>query len=258
MSKHQELFRIFVNSVQKARDPAEEHDTVMRLQRMMNTVLEPLAEGNRLRYFLEVDQHKLSQWLVVTCSDSLQQMLFDLQGSSSSSASAEDPIVDTSVMLAIDALKVLRHLSIQARLTPASLIEAIRTAAPGLIDLLTTREEPLTVQTRDGMTITMDGIRRLRRTMLSEPVSVRLRVDMLGSDKAKIELNKMHRALLKADGRYAMLHWHPMEHCHLYAFLRDALESQSLVDVDAYPCVNRHGQTVEFAYLRMSDRQAKV
>ena len=48
MSKHEEIFRVFINSVQKARDPAKEQREIMLVQNTMNTVLGQLSEQDRL------------------------------------------------------------------------------------------------------------------------------------------------------------------------------------------------------------------
>lgn len=98
MSKHQEIFRVFINSVQKARDPAKEQRQIMLVQNTMNTVLGQLSEQDRLYYSLEVDPCKLDQWLVVSCCDSLQRRLFEDRKAPYSASSTEDPLLAGTVM----------------------------------------------------------------------------------------------------------------------------------------------------------------
>lgn len=139
MSKDQEIFRVFINSVQKARDPAKEQREIMLVQNTMNTVLGQLSEQDRLYYSLEVDPGKLDQWLVVSCCDSLQRRLFEDRKAPYSASSTEDPLLAGTVMQATNALKHLRTLSTSTGLSPDDFIDAIRTTAPALIRLLTDR-----------------------------------------------------------------------------------------------------------------------
>lgn len=251
MSKHQEIFRVFINSVQKARDPAQEQREIMLVQNTMATVLGQLSEQNRLYYSLEVDPRKLDQWLVVSCSDSLQRRLFDEKQAPYSASSTEDPLLAATVMQATNALRYLKKLSTSTGLSPDDFIDAIRTTAPALIRLVMNREEPTSVQTRDGVIISVDPIYQSRRTMLPDPVSVRFRVDMVGREKAVIELTKEHRSQLQIKGRQIQLHWLLLEHPFLYGILLKSMESGTLVEVDACRYVNRIGQTVSLSFLRM-------
>lgn len=251
MSKDQEIFRVFINSVQKARDPAKEQREIMLVQNTMNTVLGQLSEQDRLYYSLEVDPGKLDQWLVVSCCDSLQRRLFEDRKAPYSASSTEDPLLAGTVMQATNALKHLRTLSTSTGLSPDDFIDAIRTTAPALIRLLTDREETTSFRTSDGVTISVDPIYQSRRTMLPDPVSVRFRVDMVGREKAVIEPTKEHRSQLKTKSKQIQLHWLPLEHPFLYEILLESMESRALAEVDACRYVNRIGQTVNLSFLRM-------
>ena len=242
MSKDQEIFRVFINSVQKARDPAKEQREIMLVQNTMNTVLGQLSEQDRLYYSLEVDPGKL---------DRLQRRLFEDRKAPYSASSTEDPLLAGTVMQATNALKHLRTLSTSTGLSPDDFIDAIRTTAPALIRLLTDREETTSFRTSDGVTISVDPIYQSRRTMLPDPVSVRFRVDMVGREKAVIEPTKEHRSQLKTKSKQIQLHWLPLEHPFLYEILLESMESRALVEVDACRYVNRIGQTVNLSFLRM-------
>lgn len=251
--RDQELFRIFVNSCRQPRDPAEEQRSVKILETAMNMVCAPLSKQHRLYYALEVDPETLDQWLVVRCHASLQRELFEQEEGPCSTIAGEDPVLEATVKQAIQpALMLLKAWSTQAPLSQDVFISTLYRHAPEYIGLLAKREDSLNVRTPDGLTIAIEPVRRRPRTMLDGTVSIRFRVDMLGLNKASIELTQAHRLQLHVKSRHIELHWLEIEQEILFAFLFKGLKSRSLVEVEAYPIVNRYGETVSLSFKRIS------
>lgn len=250
MREHRELFRIFVNSVRYSRDAAEERQSVTHLERTIQHILAPEGIRGRLHYGLEIDHQTYDQWLVVACSESLQRELFERRTAVVPSSLRHDHLAESTAVVVTDALKLLQQFSQQARWQPDDFFEAIRASHVPGINLLTSRDDGLTLMV-NGESIMAQSIQLPRRTLLRDAVTVVFRVDMVGTDKARVELVKHDRSRLQMPNRYAMLSWHALEQPTVYNELRLFLESGNRVNAEVYPLVDRRGRTIDFALDRL-------
>ena len=252
MREFHELFRIFVGSVRHSRDQAKEQQTISQLKTTVQTALVPMSMRGRLRFFLENDPQDHTQWLVVSCNDSLQHQLFMESDTRSRLPAQRDHQSEAAVAAVTEALTRLRYLSQQAQWNPVDFMEVMRTDHPIGANLLTSREDGVHLRTNDGRDVIAEGVRSPRRTLLPDPINVSFRVDMVGRDKASIAPTKVHRTLLKMPARRCYLHWSPIELPSVYNELRAKLEFNELAQAEVFPLVDKHGQTVDLIWAHIS------
>jgi hypothetical protein len=240
----QEIFRIFLNSARSARDPDEESSTIGRIRVFVLNIFRPLRLNERPSFTVEVSQSDMSQWLVVSVSETLQRNLFDTMVSG---RFTQNTVGDASELSAIqaayEAFLRLQQLVHRARLNSADFLAEIEDSASNGLSLIASLTDGLKMRTADGRFVSISSLAMPRRKVIDETVTVSFRVKLVGVDEAQVAISGSERKHIHANQSTLPIHWTELEQPNLSWTLMGAALGRKYVTADVQRVIDRAGWT---------------
>lgn len=243
MKNAEEIFRISLGSVAVKRNLHKERELTSRLKKMIMEMLKPLKIENRLTFSLSAVDEGMKQWLLVEATPSLQRELTLHGHKSKGGALATDDFQTQSAQAMVEAaFDLLKRLVSLAKFNPTDFFETVHLDEYRLLRRMAVQTELLEWCSPNGQETSIQPAKLPQRTKLEEDCAVRFKVDMVGVEKALVELLKSDRKRLKSPKAKLHLFWFKIQHPLLMDVLQRHRDMEQWLDALVDVTVNRRGE----------------
>lgn len=252
-----EAFRILIRRIagQAPQETVISH--AVRLSDAVKSVLKPLRLGRRLRLdHAPDDQTPPFEWLVVSIEPSGQQDLFQEYLAEFERDLEAEREADAALILAREAINLLRRLSEIARLTPTQFFEVVRDMGaqfPPVVGLAVGPHAPDQVVMRDpaGHDVVAQAVVLPQRVTLPERFEIEFQVASVGLYSAFIHLRMGNG---KPYRRHDILFWgKSVDYRRFSDFFHLALRRRESLMCTVSETVNAKGKVARYEWISSGD-----